>query len=91
MVAVRWWLVAGLRILGAWLFEPRLTNMLSLLLLIRFTSLLGGIVGVVEVVGERIGAPDPCEKENEESGPRLDLGLSCCDAGLKDSRLIQEL
>lgn len=42
------------------------------------------------LVGERTVAPDPSELESEESGPRLDLGLSCCELGRSDKRLIQE-
>lgn len=64
--------------------------MLSLVVPIRFINLLGYAAGLAEV-GERTGAPDPCDKDNEESGPRLDLGLSCCDVGRSDRRRIQEL
>lgn len=62
--------------------------MLSLVVLIRFMSLLGGNEGAIELVGEKTDA-DPWEKA--ESGPMLDLGLSCWDVGRRDRRLIQEL
>lgn len=53
-------------------------------------SLLGCTEGLLEVVGDSTGAPGPCAEKKEESGPRLDLGLSCCAAGRNDKRLIQE-
>lgn len=59
-------------------------------MLIRLMSLLGAIEGAVELVGERTAA-DPWDTEKAESGPRLDLGLSCWDGGRRESRLIQEL
>lgn len=71
--------------------DPRLANMLSRVLPIRLISLLGCVAGLLEFVGERMVGPDPCEYASEESGPKLDLGLSCCDVGRSDKRLIQEL
>lgn len=64
--------------------------MLSLVMLIRLISLLCGGGAAVELVGDSTDAPDASEKVKEESGPMLDLGLSCCDVGRRDSRLIQE-
>lgn len=64
--------------------------MLSLLVLIRFVSLFGGNDGAVGVVGEKTDA-EPWDIEKAESGPMLDLGLSCWDVGRRDNRLIQEL
>lgn len=64
--------------------------MLSRVVPIRLTSLLGCTEGLLDVVGEKTGVVDPCEQAKEESGPTLDLGLSCCAVGRSDKRLIQE-
>jgi hypothetical protein len=38
-----------------------------------------------------IGAPEPCEKVmDDESGPKLDLRLPCCERGRRDKRRIQD-
>lgn len=71
--------------------DPRLANMLSFVDPIRLINLLGYAEGLAEAVGERTDALEPCELAKEKSGPRLDLGLSCCEGGRSDSRLIQEL
>lgn len=72
--------------------ESRLVNKLSLLVPTRLINLLAWFEGLFDEVGERRDGPDPGDLENEVSGPRLDLdlGLSCCDPGRSDSRLIQE-
>lgn len=41
--------------------DPRLANMLSLVVPIRLINLLGYVEGLAEAVGERTDAPDPCE------------------------------
>lgn len=57
----------------------------------RFTNLFGGICAGTQSEGPSIGAADPYEKvKDEESGPRLDLGLPCWDKGRMESRLIQD-
>lgn len=93
-VADRWWLVAGLRNV-IWAFEPRRTKGPALLPLAadaRFTNLFGGSCAGGCPPGERIGAADPWEKVMEgESGPTLDLMLSCWDNGRIDNLRIQEL
>lgn len=41
-------------------------------------------------VNPKIGAPELCENTDGESGPMLDLKLSCCDNGLIDNLRIQD-
>lgn len=88
-VADLWWLVAGLRSV----LEPRLVSVpwCAGVAGVLLTSLLGGSCCGTGPVGERIGAPEPCENDIDgESGPTLDRGLPCWESGRIDSRFIHE-
>lgn len=64
--------------------------MLSLFVPTLLINLLGIVEEATDVVGERTGSPGPCKTEKGDSGPTLDLGLSCSDGGRRDRRRIQE-
>lgn len=56
----------------------------------RFTNLFGGSCDDRSLEAGRIGAAEPNENIEGESGPILDLRLPCWDSGRMDSLRIQE-